>query len=1039
MDLRDILNSLSTLSEATKETGKGRVHKAEPGGYGRKYDTDEEGDEKSEKKEKKPEEKKGRGRPKKDADGKKYDTDAVGKIFGVGKPPKKPIGKPSKKHTLKDWIEHVESNQQLNEAEQVTIQPAQANTQVIKQGTKTLGTVTNPQLAQQIKQSIGRGEMTLAGDKLGQEMGEAVRGTYLGKQGYRAPQTQAERDFIAQQIKGNRSQNRTDTRVTGYGSKVAPQRGVASASTGGAAGAAVNVDQSGQTTDFSPGSGWTDPQYQGYRGAVRMGKTPQGKEMDEATGDYSAKKARAGKDIGKPGKQFSKIAADAAKRYGSKERGEKVAGAVLAKLRAKESVEEDAVEESGLQAYLGNKKYGKDGMDALRKAGRDGASKEKMANIRAKYDKMDEEANGDGAIRIQGQNMDHPMNEKAPPGAKAERMVKHIKKGYAKDGKLTPKEKSIAYATAWKAHNKGKVEEDNPVLGKDAVSAKERLAPHAGMGKGPLQQKLGQAGVMAKNIGRFLQGKKEIPTMEGVNSDDVLVLTEGAMKDLVTRFIEDLTTSKAVGFNINNAVEMGDLAAAKRVIANTLKHGDRYKRLAGTLKGELSDYALEEFGFTNYEQSLEEADVTPELESPAEKIRMAKTMKPEVSPFSAGVPDLSLESDIMRDMKFESWNKQLNTLLTEGLTVSSSTGQQGSPDSVTISATDNDAQELLNIVRKAGLGVFGGGEQEMPHDGHDSALMSVPGEEADGHGTEPEVSPEVVGDGDDMLALIKKMTGLGQEQPAASHDYEEEGEEGEEGEESEEEDNEEDDSSEQGQEDQEEETGEESEEEGDESEEEVDEGWNDRLSDPDDYESYIERMRDLADDRRKEQKEKSDSKPQKAEEPKNEAYGQADEGNAFTGALAKAKEDGIQKGETMKVGDKTYPVKEDDMEEGNAFTGKLASTPKGGSFELDGKKFKDTSSIEEEALDQPATMEEGMCNECGMYESKCGCDHVDESFANEAGKDAMAETELAKLKALLAMGNDLHKSKRDQTVMNPTQVTVRESLNEWKKLSGIKK
>jgi len=51
------------------------------------------------------------------------------------------------------------------------------------------------------------------------------------------------------------------------------------------------------------------------------------------------------------------------------------------------------------------------------------------------------------------------LNEKAPPGAKAERMVKHIKKGYAKDGKLSPKEKSIAYATAWKAHNKGKLDE----------------------------------------------------------------------------------------------------------------------------------------------------------------------------------------------------------------------------------------------------------------------------------------------------------------------------------------------------------------------------------------------------------------------------------------------------------------------------------------------------------------------------------------------------------------------------------------------------
>jgi hypothetical protein len=49
--------------------------------------------------------------------------------------------------------------------------------------------------------------------------------------------------------------------------------------------------------------------------------------------------------------------------------------------------------------------------------------------------------------------------EVAPPGAKAERMVKHVKKGYAKDGKLSKREKGIAYATAWKAHNKGQVEE----------------------------------------------------------------------------------------------------------------------------------------------------------------------------------------------------------------------------------------------------------------------------------------------------------------------------------------------------------------------------------------------------------------------------------------------------------------------------------------------------------------------------------------------------------------------------------------------------
>ena len=51
------------------------------------------------------------------------------------------------------------------------------------------------------------------------------------------------------------------------------------------------------------------------------------------------------------------------------------------------------------------------------------------------------------------------LDESAPPGAKYERMVKHIKKSLSKDGKLSDKDKAIAYATTWKAHNAGKVEE----------------------------------------------------------------------------------------------------------------------------------------------------------------------------------------------------------------------------------------------------------------------------------------------------------------------------------------------------------------------------------------------------------------------------------------------------------------------------------------------------------------------------------------------------------------------------------------------------
>jgi hypothetical protein len=71
-----------------------------------------------------------------------------------------------KKYGKEKFQKAAAAGKKLSEAEQITIQPAKQNTQVIKQGQKTLGTVENPQLAAQIKQSIGKGEMTLAGDEL---------------------------------------------------------------------------------------------------------------------------------------------------------------------------------------------------------------------------------------------------------------------------------------------------------------------------------------------------------------------------------------------------------------------------------------------------------------------------------------------------------------------------------------------------------------------------------------------------------------------------------------------------------------------------------------------------------------------------------------------------------------------------------------------------------------------------------------------------------------------------------------------------------
>lgn len=64
-------------------------------------------------------------------------------------------------------------------------------------------------------------------------------------------------------------------------------------------------------------------------GGVEVSKTVK----DVMSKSKAAKKARRGDDMGKKGKNFDKLADKAGKEYGSKEEGERVAGAVFQKMR----------------------------------------------------------------------------------------------------------------------------------------------------------------------------------------------------------------------------------------------------------------------------------------------------------------------------------------------------------------------------------------------------------------------------------------------------------------------------------------------------------------------------------------------------------------------------------------------------------------------------------------------------------------------------------------------------------------------------------
>lgn len=63
---------------------------------------------------------------------------------------------------------------------------------------------------------------------------------------------------------------------------------------------------------------------------------PKSEDREITKKEPQYKGASKGKDIGKPGKNFAKIAKSASKKYGSKRAGKRVAGAILANMRERE-------------------------------------------------------------------------------------------------------------------------------------------------------------------------------------------------------------------------------------------------------------------------------------------------------------------------------------------------------------------------------------------------------------------------------------------------------------------------------------------------------------------------------------------------------------------------------------------------------------------------------------------------------------------------------------------------------------------------------
>jgi hypothetical protein len=216
----------------------------------------------------------------------------------------------------------------------------------------------------------------------------------------------------------------------------------------------------GRALAGAAGAGSTGQAIGSLAGRAVAGAMNGNDEVEEA--GYSAKSARAGKDIGKPGKNFSKIAKGAAERYGSKEAGERVAGAVLKKLRAKEGVEEGSADKKdvpfdGPYRKKGDDKdqFGNKIKHAARHAARPGLADMTTAELKAELKRrsqVEEEStdtqdqHAEKAGKKVTKDLEYDMKHKGKDDAKAEKAGKKVTKDIEYDDKKD-KEKKVDETT----------------------------------------------------------------------------------------------------------------------------------------------------------------------------------------------------------------------------------------------------------------------------------------------------------------------------------------------------------------------------------------------------------------------------------------------------------------------------------------------------------------------------------------------------------------------------------------------------------------
>jgi len=436
-------------------------------------------------------------------------------------------------------------------------------------------------------------------------------------------------------------------------------------------------------------------------------------------------------------------------------------------------------DESALQAYLGKKKYGEQGMKALQKAGREGASEKTMDKIRAKHE-VDE-----GML----DSLKAGMKKAAKKGLETlghgsdEAMRKDLQKkmGLPQTGKkpmgeeygpmeseggvpMTPKQKSFAKLAppadkiTFADKIAGAKKEVDEMLG-DVAAEAMRGALKGGQKK---LDKNHNGKLDAQDFAMLRAGKGKQETDEGSDWSQLGKEYSRPKIGSVERGAKHDIEHTATGRRVTRRTDDQGMSVGADDEAGTepVKRGRGRPKGTGKAMGAKGPSGTSKLMKRESEQELDEKAVSKkqqkfmgmvhaaqkgEKAASPEVAKVAKTMKKKDAEDFASTKHKGLPEKVKSKKKekteesdaaptsgkgvqfgkgiYDSLNREIENLIAESMSINASDSTEGGK-SLTITATDEDAIKLAGIVRNAGLG--GGGEM----DSHEHGEVEVVGNQS---------------------------------------------------------------------------------------------------------------------------------------------------------------------------------------------------------------------------------------------------------------------------------------------------------------------